>query len=764
MTPGTRFRSSFTDCVLVATFLILAGWLDIACSAEPPGPRALPEVQVVDTVPLSGTGVPLSQVPANVQSVTSDQLSRQLGANLSDFLNLNLGGVNINDTQGNPFQPDVNFRGFTASPVLGTPQGVSVYVDGVRINEAFGDTVNWDLIPKSAISSMTLLPGSNPVFGLNTLGGALTINTKNGFQHPGTGLRASGGSFGRQSYEFETGGHGKRADYFVTASLFDDKGWGHHNPSRVNQLFAQTGYHGDSTHLQASFTYADTKLSANQALPLSFFNDPLQAYTFPDITANRLAFFNLKGSHAPTENAQIAANTYYRSVTTSIFNSNISDNFNTALPPGPGNQPAANAINDIGDSRFGGSLQLTALGDLARRKNNLAVGLTYDRGNIDFTQFSQEAPIAPDRGTASAANLVLRTNLRATTNYSGLYVTDTYALNEQTHLTVSGRYNRATLELRDQLGAALNGNHSYRRFNPSIGLTHNPTNAFTAYATYNEGMRIPTPVELTCADRNAPCSLPNAFLADPPLNAIVSKTWEAGLRGRWRQEFAWNGAIFRTDLNNDIQFISSGGAAANTGFFQNVGATRREGLELGLNDKIGRVALSARYSYLSATYRTPLVLNSPNNSAAQPILCPACTDIQVMPGNRLPSVPRNLLKLRAEYRAADTLSAGMNLYAASGQYARGDENNLDVNGPVPGYAFVNLDARYKLARNWDLLATINNIFNRQYQTFGVLGQNVFTGPGQSFDNSGASFRAEQFRAAAPPRAGWIGIAYRFSAK
>jgi len=140
--------------------LAYAAWPGSACGAETESvPRLLPEVQVIGTVPLSGTGVPLSQVPANVQSVTSDQLSRQPGLNLSDWLNLNVGSVNINDTQGNSFQSDVNFRGFTASSILGTAQGLSVFVDGVRVNEAFGDNVNWHLIPKSAIASMTVLPG-----------------------------------------------------------------------------------------------------------------------------------------------------------------------------------------------------------------------------------------------------------------------------------------------------------------------------------------------------------------------------------------------------------------------------------------------------------------------------------------------------------------------------------------------------------------------------------------------------------------------------
>ena len=108
--------------------------------------------------------------------------------------------------QGNPFQPDVNYRGYTASPLLGTPQGLSVYMDGVRLNQPFGDIVSWDLIPRTAIASTTLMPGSNPLFGLNTLGGALSIQTKSGVTHPGTMLQASYGSDVRRAFDFEHGG------------------------------------------------------------------------------------------------------------------------------------------------------------------------------------------------------------------------------------------------------------------------------------------------------------------------------------------------------------------------------------------------------------------------------------------------------------------------------------------------------------------------------------------------------------------------------
>jgi iron complex outermembrane recepter protein len=209
------------NAVLVAAALasILALLSPALAAADNPATELeAPTVEVIGTTPLPGIGTPIEQVPANVQAVIGEQIRKQLAPGLADFLNNNLGSVNVNEGQANPFQPDVNFRGFTASPLLGTPQGVSVFQDGLRVNEAFGDTVNWDLIPESAISSVNLIPGSNPVFGLNTLGGALSINTKSGFQYPGFTAAAYGGSWGRSSSEFEWGGHGRNADFFVTTT------------------------------------------------------------------------------------------------------------------------------------------------------------------------------------------------------------------------------------------------------------------------------------------------------------------------------------------------------------------------------------------------------------------------------------------------------------------------------------------------------------------------------------------------------------------
>ena len=170
---------------------------------------------------------------------------------------------------------------------------------------------------------------------------------------------------------------------------------------------------------------------------------------------------------------------------------------------------------------------------------------------------------------------------------------------------------------------------------------------------------------------------------------------------------------------------------------------------------------AAHYSYIDATFRSPLILNSPNNSTAAPLSCPTCTDIQIAAGNRIPSIPRHIFKVCVKWAPDLGVSVGASVLAQSSQFARGDENNADVNGPVPGFAIVKLDARYRFGKRWELFGKIGNVFDRQYLTFGTLGQNVFTAPGHTFDTSGATWRNEQFRSFGAPRGAWIGIAYSF---
>jgi len=298
----------------------------------------------------------------------------------------------------------------------------------------------------------------------------------------------------------------------------------------------------------------------------------------------------------------------------------------------------------------------------------------------------------------------------------------------------------------------LNGNHTFNRFNPAVGINVNPSPTLTTYASYSEGMRAPTPVELTCADPNAPCRLPNNFLADPPLEKVVSKTFEAGARGKFNQSLGWSAAIYNTDLDDDIQFISAGGAALNAGYFDNIGKTRRRGLELGGSFAAGDLTLLANYSYVMATYESAFTINSPNNSTAD-----GNGDIQVTPGDHIPGIPEHAFKLRADYAFFEKWSAGATLNYFSDQYARGDENNQDASGKVDGYTLVNLDARYQASRVLQIFVKLSNVFDTEYETLGVLGENYFVNG--TFDSS--NVQAEQFRSVGSPRAAWIGLTYTF---
>jgi len=761
----TRMPQHLLRVLATIAAAVLAPWLEApfhvahAAGATDASAAAatVPLQQVVVTAPLAGSETSLDQVAANVQRVTAKDLNQITALGPSDALNQLAGSVNLNDTQGNPFQPDVNFRGFTASPVLGTPQGVSVFVDGVRVNEVFGDAVNWDLIPESAISSLEVIPGADPVFGLNTLGGAVTVTTKRGFDYPGTHIESYGGSFGRWDTKVESGGHGEHLDYFFSGNLFSESGWGDHNPSRVRQGFGKVGYRDGVNDVTLAFTYADNRLEGNQTLPRSFLSDPWQSYTWPDIQTDQMAFIDLNASHWLSDDWMLSGKAYYRKVSTDVLNSNVNNDFDPTMPVGPGNQPMGNLIESIDQYRPGAALQLNGHSDLAGHRNTLIVGASYDYGTTDFQQLNQEAGISRD--TVSSAPEVLGTRLHAINGYSGVYFTDTFGLTNRVFLNLAGRYNDARVTLDDRLGSALNGHDTFGRFDPSIGLTFNPTRALTLYVTYDEGMRVPTPVELTCADPNAPCSLPNAFSADPPLKAVVAKNVEVGARGSLGPAISFTAALFRTNLDDDIQFVSSGGGAVSSGFFENVGHTRRQGLELGFDGKAGAFDLSAHYTYLEATFETPLILNSPDNSTAAPLTCPTCTDIQVVPGNRIPGIPKHVVKLRAEY-AARALTLCVNVIGQSNLYARGDENNQDVNGPIPGFVLVNLDAHYALSSRWSMFARIDNLLDRRYFTYGLLGENVLTASGNTFDPTGATWRPEQFRTVGAPFGAWIGVTYR----
>jgi iron complex outermembrane recepter protein len=700
-------------------------------------------VEVVGTTPLPSLGTPINQVPANVQTGTAKDIEQQQSLNLGELLDSNIGSVNTSNSVGNPYQMDVSYRGFTASPILGSAVGVSVYMDGVRINEPFGDIVNWDLIPTNAISNINFIPGSNPLFGLNTLGGALSVHTKSGASFPGLSATLSGGSWGRRAFEFEAGGENaeKNVDYFVAGNIFHEDGWRDHSSSDVRQVFGKVGWQNDTSDLDLSVALADNTMEGTQSLPLSMLDHPKQAYTWPDSIENKLAMFTLKGSHYFSDEKLIAGNIYYRKSDAKSFNSNAESLIS-----------ASNVSSTTNQDGYGGSLQYSLLGDLAHHKNQFTVGGSVDFSRVTYNQDTLLANLIGTQTVTDPSNTSLGyVRLKTNSDYYGLYATDNFAFNDQWNMTLSGRYNVAKVDLSggsdpDGTGfvpGSLDGNHQYRRFNPAIGFNYNPSKNLGFYAGYDEGMRAPTPVELSCADSANPCSLPTGFNSDPDLAMVVAKTWEGGVRGKLFQDVNWNVGLYNTQTDNDIQFIATSGASP-VGYFQNVGQTQRRGLELGLNGKFDKLTLAANYGLVDATYQSSFTMNSPSNSAADP-----SGNIQVSKGNKIPGIARQTLKLRAAYDITPAWNIGSSIILASSQYAHGDENNQDVNGKVPGYAVVNLDTHYMINQNWKLFAKVNNLFDRDYATFGQLGENIYT------------TNNEQFRTPSAPRAAWIGVTFDF---
>ncbi|TLY48984.1 MAG: TonB-dependent receptor, partial [Gammaproteobacteria bacterium] len=325
--------------------MVLAGAVShaaLAAEADSPGlpgnaatAQELPQVMVIGNAPLPGFGLPLNQVSSNVQTANSEDLKRAQTTGVAAYLNRSFSGVNVSESADNPFQLDINYHGFSASPLLGTPEGLSVYVDGVRVNESFGDTVNWDLIPESAISTLSLISGSNPVFGLNTLGGALSLQTKSGHDNPGTEFEACGGSFGRLSFQGESGSARGPFDYFGAVQYFDESGWRDMSPTTLWQAFGKVGWQNDRTDVDLSYTYADTRLFGNGAAPLSMlYYRREQSYT-PDSTHNLLHFVNLTATQFLSERLLLSANAYYRRLITANSNGSNNDNYLTSAYAGP---------------------------------------------------------------------------------------------------------------------------------------------------------------------------------------------------------------------------------------------------------------------------------------------------------------------------------------------------------------------------------------------------------------------------------------------
>jgi outer membrane receptor protein involved in Fe transport len=843
---------SRASAILVAAAAVLALMPAVAAQTppattpatqSPPAPPPLPSpaftVTVIETAPLPGVDLPIGKIPSPVQIATGGDIEQSGALDLADFLNRRLTGVYVNEMQNNPFQPDISYRGFTASPLLGTPQGLSIYMDGVRLNQPFGEVVSWDLIPRMAIATTTLMPGSNPLFGLNTLGGALSIQTKDGLNSRGTTVEALYGSNARRSIELEHGGRkstGGSINWYASGNFFKEGGWREDSPSEIGQLFGKLGWQRPRHDAALTVAYADNSLNGNGLQEQQFLaRDFASVYTKPDVTDNRSAFVNVTTRHSVGRRTVFSGNAYYRNIRTRTLNGDINeDSLDQAIyQPGAAERAALAAAGytnvpasglDATNSPFpflrcvgnallrdepgekcngqinrgrlsqqngGASGQFTRRDPFSRGTNQLTGGAAFDGSGVGFVQSTELGYLNPDRsvtgvnafgdgvtgGDVDGEPFDTRVDLDGRIRTWSLFATDTISIGNAWNVTLSGRYNRTTVRNRDAIqpgggSGSLDGDHLFQRFNPAVGVTFNPSRSVNVYAGYSEGSRAATSIELGCADPAEPCKLPNAMAGDPPLRQVVTRTLDGGVRGH-RGGINWNAGVFQSVNRDDILFVTSG--QTGFGYFRNFGETRREGFELSVNGRAGRVTAGGGYTFLNATYQSEETVNGESNSTNDAGGLGLEGTIEIEPGDRIPLIPAHMFKSYADIQITSALSVDLNLIAVSGSYARGNENNrhepdgVSYLGPgrTDAYAVVNLGGRYRVTRWLQVFAQVNNLFDRRYFTAAQLGPSGFTAAGAFIARPLPAIdgqfpvRQSTFFAPGAPARGWGGVRFTF---
>lgn len=752
-------------------------------------PPTVSEVVTVAPTPFGG-GVDRDRLGVTVNTLTAEQLEKAGTVNLTDALQRYMAGVNVSDTQGNPFTNDLNYRGFAATPLQGIPQGIAVYLNGQRMNEAFGDTVNWDLLPEAAIQSADLLT-NNPVFGLNSLGGALNLRAKDGLTWRGVEAEAQGGENGFYAGSVQFGWGDDNLGVYAVIDGGKDDGWRQNSESNVLRAYVDIGAKlaGGEVHLTAGVS--DSDLGVVGPTPVDLLDaDRSSVFTYPQTTANKAQFVTLSGKRDLGGDWNVQGGLRYRHFDQAHVDGNDGefercastgplantlcledDAFPSAIRPAAAQfqiltaagAPIACPVSTVdtngcrnrlvaGDtprvpygtidrtwtttSTWGASFQFGNDADFSGMKNSFIAGASYDSSDVHFNSNSTLGLITPElevvtdnyalpniTGTVPGLGEIIHAgqqvgygpaDVSVDTATTGAYVSNTLDVTQTLSLTVGGRYNHSKIDMLDLTGLnpQLTANHTFSRFNPAINLAWR-TGGSTLFFGYSQTNRAPTPLELGCSDPTRPCLLENSLVSDPPLEQVVAKTWEAGIRGGAAAGtglVSWSGTLFTTDNTSDIVALASN--LNGRGYYANVPKTRRQGFEALVRYDEKTWGVFASVSQVQAEYRFAGTLASPNNPVAN-----AAGNITIQPGDNLGGIPKIRAKFGGDVTLFDRLTLGADAQYTGDQYLSGDEGN--DNDKLPSYWVGNLRADYKIDDRISLFARITNVTDEEYATFGT---------------------------------------------
>ncbi len=701
------------------------------------------QVTVIATSPLLGGGLDRALVPGQIQILSSADIARTGAPDLTAALGTQIAGITVDSASGNQFQPSLFYNGFEVSPLQGTSQGIAVYTNGIRFNQAFGDTVNWDLIPDLAIARVNV-EGSNPLFGLNALGGAINVALKDGFGMHGGQADLSGGSFGQIVGNSQYGVQSGEQALYVAGSLTHQDGWRDLQSSDIQNFYGDYGIRHAGTDIHFDLTLANSAINGPGTAPVQLLAaDPAAQFTAPNAIANRYAQAGLRTNASLNDVLSVQAQAYYSYFEQRVANGNTANDApcgdGSALlcqaPGVPSLTRGGGAIPDYlqggpyseldmqttNTNAYGGAGQITDTGSLFGLTNHLVAGASFDGAQTEFSAVAMIGGLSSDTRIFEGPGIVLDepgasvpVRVAISDANAGVYASDTLNVTGALALTASGRFNFAEIDLTDQGGGDLTGRHAYARLDPAAGATYRAASWLTAYASYAEANRAPTPAELSCAGPANSCSLANFFVGDPDLKQVVAHTIEAGLRGHVQfgaaARLGYDIGLFHTNSDDDIVFINS--PILNRAYFANVGQTRRQGMSARTDLKAGAFTAYAAYTYTGATFQTGYVEAAQNNPAAD-----ANGNITVRRGDELPGVARNTFKLGADANITHAWKAGADGLLQSGQVLFGDEANATPR--LPGFFTLDLHTSYEITPRLTVFANARNVLDRRYYTYGT---------------------------------------------